>query len=62
MIPVSAECCKTGRLKRGYSVENIMRMFGNSDYIESHNALLDARDELEIMRLLGYPIDTYPKL
>lgn len=62
MIPTSAECCKTGRLKRGYGVENIMRMIGNKDYIETHNALLDARDELEIMRLLGHPSDIYPQI
>lgn len=29
MIPDSAECCNTGRLKRGYGVENIMRLLGH---------------------------------
>lgn len=62
MIPKSADCCKTGRLKRGYGVENIMRMLGNKEYIETHNALLDARDELEIMRLLGHPCNIYPPI
>ena len=31
-------------------------------YCETHNALLDAVDELTIMRLLGYPIEKYIKL
>lgn len=62
MIPDSAECCKTGRLKSGYGVESIMRMLGSSNYIEIHNALLDARDELELMKLLGHPIEVYPEL
>ena len=61
-IPDTAQCCKTGRLKSGYGVENIMRMFGKRNYVETHNALIDARDELEIMRLLGYSIDLYPRI
>ena len=28
-------------------------------YQETHNAVLDAQDELEIMRLLGYGIEEY---
>lgn len=59
-IPNSAECFKTGRLKRGYSVENVLKMLRKSNrYSETHNAVLDARDELEIMRLLGYEIKEY---
>jgi len=61
-IPASAQCCKTGRLKSGYGVENIMRMLGDSSYSETHNALIDARDELEIMKLLGHPLNLYPVL
>ena len=61
-IPESAKCCKTGRLKNGYGVENIMRLLGNCRYIETHNALIDARDELEIIKLLGQPINIYPEL
>ncbi len=59
-IPASAECCKTGRLKRDYGVEPIMRMLtGNSRYFEVHNAVLDAVDELKIMELLGHEIEMY---
>ena len=59
-IPETAECCKTGRLKRNYGVEPIMRMLsGDYCYCEVHNAVKDAIDELEIMRLLGHPVDTY---
>ena len=56
----SADCCKTGKLKRGYGVENILRMLSkNQGYKETHNALLDAQDELKIMELLGCEIGEY---
>lgn len=59
-IPKSAECFSTGRLKRGYGVESIYRMLsGNEGYCELHNALRDAVDELEIMRMLGIKIGSY---
>lgn len=59
-IPASAECCSTGRLKRGYGVEPMLRLLsGNPTYHETHNALFDAMDELEIIRLLGYGLDAY---
>ncbi len=59
-IPSSAECCNTGRLKRGYGVEDILRMLSNNKrYRETHNAVLDAQDELEIIRLLGHGIEEY---
>ena len=59
-IPETAECCSSGRLKRGYGVEPILRILGKEDYHEIHNALFDALDELDIMRRLGHPIDIYP--
>ena len=59
-IPSNAAICSTGRLKCGYGVEPIMRLLSNDySYMETHNALLDAADELEIMRLLGYSVDRY---
>ncbi len=59
-IPDSADCYKTGRLKRGYGVENILQMLrGNKGYRETHNAVTDAEDELQIMQLLGYGIEEY---
>ncbi|MCR5205038.1 MAG: hypothetical protein K6E47_08265 [Lachnospiraceae bacterium] len=61
-IPENAECCKTGKLKRGYGVEPILRMLGKDMYYETHNALIDAMDELEIVRLLGHPVDMYPEI
>ncbi len=61
-IPENAECCGTGRLKRGYGVENILSMFGERDYRELHNALTDAVDELRIMKYLGHGIGRYPSL
>lgn len=62
-IPTSAECCSTGRLKRGYGVEAMLRLLsGNRTYHESHNALFDAMDELNIMALLKHPLSAYPCL
>ncbi len=59
-IPDSADCFKTGRLKRGYGVENILKMLKkNNLYRETHNAVQDAKDELEIMRLLGHGLHEY---
>jgi len=59
-IPANADCCSTGRLKRGYGVESMLRLLsGNRTYHESHNAFHDAMDELEIMRLLGHAMAAY---
>ena len=59
-IPACADCYSTGRMKRGYGVEPMLRMLsGKKAYSETHNALHDALDELEIMRLLGYKICDY---
>lgn len=62
-IPATADCCSTGRLKRGYGVEPMLRLLsGKYTYCESHNALHDAMDELEIMKLLRYAPEEYVKL
>lgn len=59
-IPADADCCSTGRLKRGYGVEPMLRLLaGECAYRETHNAVLDAMDELKIMTCLGYPLSTY---
>ena len=59
-IPVNADCCSTGRLKRGYGVEPMLRLLsGNCSYSESHNAFHDAQDELSIMRLLNHQLREY---
>lgn len=59
-IPPDAELYSTGRLKRGYGVESIYRMLsGNAEYCEMHNALQDAVDELEIMRMLNFKTERY---
>ena len=34
----------------------------NERYSEKHNAVYDARDELLIMQMMGYPIDQYPSI
>lgn len=59
-IPSSADCYKTGRLRRGYSVEDVLKMLRRDKrYRETHNAVSDAEDELEIVRLLGHSIEEY---
>ena len=59
-IPADADLCSTGRLKRGYGVEPMLRLLsGQAAYCESHNAIHDALDELQIMVLLGYGLEEY---
>lgn len=59
-IPSTVDCCRTGRMKRNYGVEPMLRLLsGNRTYNETHNALFDALDELEIMRLLAHPLQDY---
>ena len=59
-IPAHWPCCKTGRLKSHYGVEPMLRLLsGDPGYRETHNACLDARDELRIMALLGLPLSSY---
>lgn len=58
-----AECYGTGRLKRGYGVGSIYRLLSEDlAYCEMHNALSDAIDELEIMRLLNHELYRYTKI
>ena len=59
-IPACADCFSTGKLKRGYGVEAMLRLLSEDPgYHESHNAFFDALEELEIMRLLGHPLNCY---
>ena len=52
-IPKDAVLTKTGGLKSGYRAEDVMRMIAGKPYFETHNAILDALDELKIMQKLG---------
>lgn len=62
-LPAHWDFFSTGRLKRGYGVEPMLRLLaGDPTYAETHNALLDALDELEILRLLGHRVDAYAAL
>jgi len=62
-IPADADLCGTGRLKRSYGVEPMLRLLsGNPSYHETHNAIFDALDELEIMKLLGHNPEHYPQI
>ena len=50
----------TGKMKRGYGVEGILRMLGeDKNYCETHNAYLDAIDELSIVKLLNLDLGVY---
>ena len=62
-IPDNADCYKTGRLKRKFGVESIYRILSDDYfYQETHNALFDAIDELEIMKMINLPIEKYIQL
>jgi hypothetical protein len=62
-IPAYAECHSTGRLKKDYGVESILRMLNDSSsYSELHNALTDAFDELKIIAMLNQNLNKYVKL
>ncbi|WP_337892293.1 hypothetical protein [Mesomycoplasma ovipneumoniae] len=59
-IPLNAELTKNGDLKRGWNAQDIYRLLTkDKGYIETHNALLDAMDELRIMELLDLDIETF---
>ncbi|AAZ44654.2 hypothetical protein [Mesomycoplasma hyopneumoniae] len=59
-IQLNAETSKNGNLKRGWKAEDIYRMLTKDEnYLETHNALLDAIDELRIMELLNLDIETF---
>lgn len=54
------DCYSTGRLKRNSGVEDMVRLLTNDQsYYETHNALYDAIDELNIMRHLGQKFEDY---
>lgn len=59
-IPEDADICKTGRLKRNYKVGDIYKLLSsNANYTETHNAYMDALDELKIIQLMGLNYETY---
>ena len=59
-IPDCADCCTTGRLRRNYGVEPMLRLLlGERSYSETHNAVQDALDELKIMSALGLTLEEY---
>lgn len=53
----------TGRLMRGYGVENVLRLLKKKHHLktykEIHNAVNDAIDEAEVMKLLELDITVY---
>lgn len=62
-IPATADCFSTGRMKRGYGVEPMLRLLSQErTYHETHNAYFDALDELKIIGLLGHALYKYPPI
>jgi len=59
-IPADSDFYGTGRLKKGYGVESMYRLLADDvNYIETHNALIDALDELKIMEFLKFRVAQY---
>lgn len=51
---------KTGKLKSNYKFESMFKLVSNNpNYVESHNAIDDAIDELSFMRILNKPKNLY---
>ena len=48
-------------MKKGYKCEDMYRILSKKYKKELHNAVLDAEDELKIMKMLGYNINYYDK-
>lgn len=60
-LPDNCEYFKTGLLKHGRGLENVMRLIYFRAFTEHHNGLTDALDELQLMRLIGQPLQVYPE-
>ena len=58
-LPHNLEYCKTGRLKTGYGVEPIYSILAKKRYVEYHNAICDAEDEMLIMMMLNKEFEDY---
>ena len=58
-LPRSADYCMTGRLRTGYGVEPIYTFLSGKRYIEYHNAICDAEDEMYIMKMLNKKFEDY---
>lgn len=58
-IQNEADLCGTGKLKKGYDVESVLRMITGKRCYEVHNALCDARDELFIMSSFEMKIQSF---
>lgn len=58
-LPDNCEFFSTGLLKRGRSLENILRLIYFRGYTEMHNGLADAIDELLLIKIIALPIDVY---
>lgn len=60
-LPTNIDVHSSGRMKKGYKCEDMYRILSKKYKKELHNAVIDAEDELNIMKMLGYNIDYYDK-
>lgn len=58
-LPDNCEYFRTGLLKHGRGVENVMRLIYYRGFTELHNGLQDALDELLLMKLVDQPLNVY---
>lgn len=62
-LPSNLEAYKTGRVKSGYKVDDILGYIHDASHEhEKHNALSDAEDELFIMQKIGQPLKAYAEI
>lgn len=58
-LPYYLKTFKTGKVQKGYKVDDLLRYIGKGRVEETHNALVDACDELNVMKELGNPLSLY---
>lgn len=60
-LPDNCEYFRTGLLKRGRGLENVMRLVYWRGFTEHHNGLTDALDELQLMQIVNQPLEAYKR-
>ena len=58
-LPKTADYCTTGRLRSNFGVESMYTFLSGKKYYEIHNAICDAEDELQIIKMLDKNFEDY---
>lgn len=58
-LSADCDCCATGKIRSGYSVEEMLGIVSGRCNYEVHNALCDCYDELAIMKFMELPFSRY---